>query len=89
MSGELDMAREHELLDLVAMMNLEPDSLVEVDMRDVTFVDSAGLRSIVHTQTFLRGRCCDLVIKNAQRQLLRLVELAGLDEALDIYADED
>jgi anti-anti-sigma factor len=82
MSGELDMARECELLNLVVTLNPLPDTIVELDLSNVTFVDSSGLRSIVNAQAYLRGRCCQLHLVRPQHQLVRLIEMIGLTDLI-------
>jgi anti-anti-sigma factor len=88
-AGELDMEREAELLELVMSVNAPPGATVDVDMSEVSFVDSRGLRGILRARTFLAGRKCELRLINPTRQLLNLLELAGLAEALTVIHDAD
>ncbi len=80
--GELDMARECELLGLVIALDPPPGATVELDTSEVTFVDSQGLNSILKARAYLHGRHCELILLRPQPQLLRLVELLGLTEVL-------
>ena len=49
------MEREAELLELVMSVNAPPGATVDVDMSEVSFVDSRGLRGILHARTFSRA----------------------------------
>jgi hypothetical protein len=50
--GELDMSRESELLNLVMTLDPPPSRTVVVDLREVTFVDSKGLDSMIKATTW-------------------------------------
>ncbi len=80
--GELDMARESELLNLVMTLDPPPATTVVVDLREVTFVDSKGLDSIIRAKNYLAGRGCDLLLREPQQQVLRLLEFLALDQYL-------
>jgi anti-anti-sigma factor len=82
--GELDMARECELLNLAVTLELPPDTVVELDLSEVTFVDSAGLRSILRVQTYLQARGCEVHLVRPQRHLLKLIEIVGITDAFTV-----
>jgi anti-sigma B factor antagonist len=82
--GELDMARESELLNLVMTLDPPPSTTVVVDLREVTFVDSKGLDSIIKAKVYLEGRGCDMALRQPPRQLLRLLEMLSLDQYLNV-----
>jgi anti-anti-sigma factor len=82
--GELDMARESELLNLVMTLDPPPATTVVVDLREVTFVDSKGLESIIKAKAYLAGRGCYMLLREPQRQVLRLLELLSLDQYLTV-----
>jgi anti-anti-sigma factor len=83
-AGEIDMARDGELLELVMTLDPLPDTIVEVDMSDVTFVDSRGLDSIIKTTAYLDGRRCQLHLIGPQKQFLKLVALVGLADVVTV-----
>jgi anti-anti-sigma factor len=84
MVGELDMARECELLNLMVTLDPLPGTVVKLDLSELTFADSAGLRSIVNTQAYLRGRHCELHLVRPQQHLLKLIELVGITDYFTI-----
>jgi anti-anti-sigma factor len=87
MSGELDPVREHELVNVVVTLEPPPGTIVELDMCDVTFVDSSGLKSIIHARAYLRGRGCELRVTRPRRAFLRILELTGLADELVVDRD--
>lgn len=94
MVGELDMARECELLNLAVTLDLSAGTVVELDLSEITFVDSAGLRSILKVQTYLQGRRCELRLVRPQRHLLKLIDIVGVSDAFTIvertsHSDDD
>jgi anti-anti-sigma factor len=84
--GELDMARDGELLNLVISLDPPPGTTVRLDVGEVTFVDSRGLESFLRSRAYLRGRRCELVVQRPQPRLRRLLDLVGLG---DLAADDE
>jgi anti-anti-sigma factor len=80
--GELDISRESEIVNLVMTLDPAPETIVHVDMSEVTFVDSCGLNALLKTKAYLQGRQCVLLLLNPQQQFLRVVDLLGLNESL-------
>jgi anti-sigma B factor antagonist len=55
------------------------DELLVVDLRDITFVDAAGLGLLVGVHNERRRHGSGLVLRNASPRVLRLLRLTGLD----------
>jgi anti-sigma B factor antagonist len=85
--GELDMAREFELLNLVTALDPVSAATVDVDLSEVDFVDSKGLDSILRTKTYLDLRGRQLRLVRPQKHFLRLLELAGLADVFTVVDD--
>jgi anti-sigma B factor antagonist len=79
-SGELDVASS-QLLER-ELAKLQTASMVIIDLRALTFVDSTGLGVLVraHQRAQEEDRCVGLVRGNGQ--VSRLLTLTGLDEQL-------
>jgi anti-anti-sigma factor len=77
------------LLDLVMALDPTSDTTVELDMSEVTFVDSQGLGAILRARSYLDARRCTLKVTRPQRQFLRLIELTGLAEVLPLEITTD
>jgi anti-anti-sigma factor len=68
---ELDLPRRGELV---------------VDLRDVTFMDSTGIRLLLFAREHARRCGASLVIVRGPDEVMRVLELVGLDDQLDIAA---
>lgn len=86
-SGEMDIACAAGLRDnLLGLVNRGVDSLV-VDLRDVTFIDSTGVGSLLrvfHRQTLLGGA---IHFVADQSSVLRVFDLMQLSRRLHVVAD--
>ena len=83
-SGELDMASaetfEHEV-----RRALKSDALsVVLDLDEVSFVDSTGLRALLMVAELMRSTGRRLRMVKASKELKRLVEVSGVKDALPL-----
>ena len=86
LAGDLDVVsvpRLEEHLHAVEHMGLDP---VVVDLRDLTFIDSSGLRAILlaHDRAAAEGR--RLAVLHVSGPADRLLRLVGADDVLEIVA---
>jgi len=84
-SGEIDMAVAPQFLDaiLCAALSRQRQNIV-MDLAGCTFIDSTGLAALVEAQRRLVAESCHLVISHASPIVTRTIELAGLDDHLDV-----
>ena len=80
--GDIDMA-SGPMLD-AAIQELEARSPVVVDMTDVEFVDSSGLRSLLAASQ--RARLADrtVTLRGVGPEVARLLEITGTTELFEI-----
>lgn len=87
LSGEIDMSTVGELEKRLEEAFEGDLSLLMLDLREVTFLDSSGLRLLLR----LDGRQKDgggrLVIVQGGRRVARVFELTGAEKRLEIVAD--
>ncbi|MGW3335261.1 STAS domain-containing protein [Streptomyces rubiginosohelvolus] len=57
------------------------------DLKGVSFMDSAGLGVLVHTMQAVEAREGSVRLAEPSEQVLRLLELTGLDEVIECYPD--
>jgi anti-sigma B factor antagonist len=79
-SGEVDFSVEQRFLEAVETAALEAETLV-IDLNDVQYMDSLGLRVLVRAHRLMHRRGGSLaVVANAPliRRILRLTGLDGL-----------
>jgi len=83
LSGELDMHGAIELEGAVAGLCQAGAVGIEINLSDVTFIDSAGLRAILAARDQCRQRGAELFMVPARHPgPARLFELMKLDEVL-------
>ena len=78
LSGEIDLSNAGDVQTLVDQAIKTTDGIVRVDMGDVTYVDSTGLRVLLAASDQLRHDHRRLSVSRASRQVLRLFEVCGV-----------
>jgi len=83
--GEIDLADERPLIDEVdAVVGASADVVVELDLAEVEFIDSSGLRALL----LLRRAHGDRVLLGARSApVQRVLEIAGLAEMFADHAE--
>ncbi len=81
LAGEIDAHTAPTLADALRGL-IGQTSEIELDMAEVTFIDSSGLRVIVESLNQARATDGSLVIRRPSRAVARLLELSGLDDLL-------
>jgi anti-anti-sigma factor len=72
--GEIDLGTVDAVAAALEQARSEAD-VVYLDLRAVTFMDSAGVRLIIETE-----RACDLRVVRGPAAVQRLFDLVGLEE---------
>lgn len=88
-TGEIDHHSAREIREAIDQ-NLErslPKMLV-LDFRDVTFMDSSGIGLIMGRYKLLKSMGGEIIIKNANERIQRVMKLAGVDKLAEIEEDE-
>lgn len=83
--GEIDIVNADALHEQLLSMYDDGRPFVIADMSDVTFIDSSGLSALAKAQSQLQTHGCQLRLVIRRRNILRLLEISGLDEAFAIY----
>jgi anti-anti-sigma factor len=87
LTGELDIAGaarvEHEL----ERIEREPPATIVLDLRQLAFMDSTGLRVIVAADSRAREQSRRLVIVRGTETVQRIIEMTRLHERLEIVDD--
>jgi anti-sigma B factor antagonist len=84
-TGEIDAHSSESFASALEAAG-ELSSVVKVDMSGVTFMDSSGLRVLVEAQQRAEAGGPTLVLRSPSRQIVRLLDLAGLTETFEIDA---
>jgi anti-sigma B factor antagonist len=87
--GELDLLGAPLLQQEIERVELDTPGIVVLDLQDLQFVDSAGLRVILaaHERSQQQGR--ELALTRGTEQVQRLFTIAGVNEHLRIIISPD
>ncbi len=86
--GEFDIAAEDEVsAELARVLDARPDSLA-VDLRNLTFLDSTGLRALLGLRTACDELGCRLLLIRGAPAVQRAFEVSGLAEHFE-FADSE
>jgi anti-anti-sigma factor len=81
-AGELDLATCHLLREgIVSALGSDARKIV-LDLRDLTFMDSTGLRAVLAAEREARDQNKELAIIRGPRAVQRVFELTSLDSKL-------
>jgi len=82
--GEVDLATAPDLETTVKQVLDDALRGVDLDLEDLTFIDSSGLRSLVALSKDASARGLSLALCNVPRHAQRILELTGLDAWFDV-----
>jgi anti-anti-sigma factor len=88
LAGELDLASVEQLGDAVAHLPMDHTTSLLLDLDELTFIDCAGIRSIVAIQDLCSKRRCGFSVVPGRAQVQRLFELCGLTDRLGLGSDD-
>jgi anti-sigma B factor antagonist len=83
LSGELDMATAPLLTESLGAWEKDGVSAIVLDLRDLAFVDSQGLRAFLQANNRARENGHRLILIGASRSARQLFELTGTKFLLD------
>ncbi len=86
--GELDLATASVVDDELRRAEISQE-LILLDLRELSFMDSTGLRTVIEADRRVRAQGGSLVILQGSPQVRRLFELAGVANHLDVVDDLD
>ena len=88
LTGEVDMSNAASVrLQIAGSVTPDDDALV-VDLSDLSFIDSAGLHTLIELGTVLDERRQQLLLCLPQGSTIRrAIEIIGLPRAISIHAD--
>lgn len=82
--GELDITSSENLkVELFKMLD-ENDTSIELECSDLTYVDSTGLGIFISVLRRTKSANNTIIISNAQPNILKLLDITGLDKIFTI-----
>src|SRR5579862_3807511 len=89
LDGELDLATVEPLGRVLAKILERRPATVAIDAACLSFLDSTGIRCLVDAAQTAAAVGCDLVVRRPTTNVLRVLEILGLDDFLLEDADRD
>jgi anti-anti-sigma factor len=87
MSGELDLASAGRLDTTIAELCTDGVRRILLEMGELSFMDSTGLRSVLISAELCAVNGCELLIGSTSPQVERLFEVSGVGEQLPRRAE--
>ncbi len=85
LAGEVDLATSPRVRDAVIdALAAEPPARLVVDLSDVSFLDSTGIGALVAGRNKAAALGVPFVVRNPQRMVHRVLDIAGLLDVLDV-----
>ena len=85
--GEIDLAAAERLEQALQSVQDEPSEVTILDLREVTFLDSTGLRTITSADARARKDGHELRIVRGSDQVQKLLHVTGMDKILPLVDD--
>ncbi len=87
LSGELDLASAGQLDTAVAELCADGATRIVLELAELEFMDSTGLRSVLVGDELCKVSGCELLIGSTSTQVSRLFEISGVGERLPRRAE--
>jgi anti-anti-sigma factor len=87
--GELDLASAPLLQRELESAEIEATAMVVLDLQELQFIDSTGLRIILSAHERSRERGQEFAVTRGSQQVQRLLTITRVDEHLRIIASPD
>jgi anti-sigma B factor antagonist len=86
LAGELDIAETDDAYKRLLSLPLPRGSQLVLDLRDVTFLDSTGVRLILRARDHATRHGAGFVLVRGPDPVMRVLNVTGLDSQFDIVA---
>ena len=84
LSGELDISTAQQLEDDLKRVEAQRPELIVLDLRDLAFMDSTGLRLLILADQRAKEEGRRVAIGRGNEMIQRVLHLTRLDERLEI-----
>jgi len=84
LAGELDVWSATEVHKRLLGLELRPGAQLVLDLSGLTFMDSTGIRLLLQASEYARRHGAGFVVVRPPAHVMRVVELVGLGEQLDV-----
>jgi len=87
--GRIDSATASEFEDALNEFTKQGKNNIVLDLSEVDFISSAGLRVLVTARKAVKSAGGDIVFADSSEQVLETLEIAGLDVLFEHYPDRE
>ncbi|MDJ0508216.1 MAG: STAS domain-containing protein [Crocosphaera sp.] len=88
-SGILDGTKSHQFRQNIQKLIEAKPSVVVIDFKDVSFMDSSGLGALVLSLKTVRAAGCKLFLCSLNEQVTMLLELTDMDKVFKIFESRE
>jgi anti-anti-sigma factor len=89
LTGEFDLSEVHTFRETVTAGFVHDGYSVVLDLSEITFLDSSGLRAILEARHAALARGASLVLMGPSEAVEKVLELTGLTDVFDITMDDE
>jgi anti-sigma B factor antagonist len=82
LKGELDLATVSQFVEAAA--DVPPGAKLVIDLTDLEFMDSAGLRALMNLDLRARREGWEISLTRPQRAVMRLLDLSNVGDRIPI-----
>ena len=87
LTGEIDLSTVDDAEIQLRSAIGDGDGLLAIDLRQVSFLDSSGLRLLLRINKELGEAGRRLIVVQGPRRVARVFELTGAEDQLDVVSD--
>jgi len=84
LAGEFDLSNAAQIEDALKQIERDRPALLVLDLRELTFMDSTGLRVMVAADARARDDARRLAVVQGPESVHRVFRITGLDDHLEI-----
>jgi anti-sigma B factor antagonist len=84
--GEVDISTHEQLAAALRHAATPPADRIVVDLSDVSFLDSTGIRTLIVGWRHAADQGMSLALRNPRPRVLKVLRLTGVDQVLAIQS---
>jgi len=88
-TGEVDIYTSDEMKETLNEMVEEKKSEIQIDCRELSYIDSSGLGVLIGILKKLKEENKNLVVVNARSNILKLLSITGLDKVFIVKENQN
>lgn len=88
-SGEIDVYTAPELKDKLLQLTEVHGNDIQVDLKDITYMDSTGLGVFISAYKSAKEHESSMELIHAKDRVSRLFKVTGLDEIMNVRFDDN